>query len=58
MYIKQVDVNTKDVFMGNGWANWVRYERQGEEWVRVKGMTVARDMDAAIKRKLNAWHGR
>jgi hypothetical protein len=48
MYIKSVDVNNKDVFLGKGWENWCRYSRVEGRWTRTKGLRP----DHAIHRKI------
>lgn len=48
MYIKSVNANMKDVFLGKGWDNWCRYELQENRWVRTGGLRP----DHAIHRKI------
>jgi hypothetical protein len=48
VYIKSVDENTKDVFLGKGWANWVRYTMKEGRWVRTAGLRP----DHTIHRKI------
>lgn len=38
MYIKTLNHNTKDVFLGKGWDNWVRVTRSGDKFLRTDGM--------------------
>lgn len=48
MYIKSVNANMKDVFLGKGWDNWCRYELVDGRWTRTKGLKP----DHAVHRKI------
>ena len=60
MFIKSVDLNAKDIFLGKGWENWVRYSRNNpsDPWKREKGMLPTPETDAQIIRKLTEWDER
>lgn len=57
MYIKSVDVVTKDIFLGNkGWDNWTRYSFVDGKWVQTKGLRVDAKVHSVIVDKITTWN--
>lgn len=56
MYIKTVDENTKDVFLGKGWLNWCRYEYKDGRWNRTKGLRPDHNIHRKIVEKIEGFH--
>lgn len=55
MYVKPVDVDTRDVFLGKGWENWVRYRKVAGFWKRVGGLSPNYETEQQILRRLDSW---
>ena len=49
MYIKRLDANTLDVFWGNGWYNWARFEVSGKNLKKIGGQHVPSQVVSALK---------
>lgn len=59
MYIKTVDNTHKDVFIGRGWKQWVRYENKPKAgWLPTVGFMPNKDLHDKIVEKLKAWEVR
>ncbi len=59
MFIKSVSADCKDVFLGRGWENWVRYERDASgKWHATKGLRPDKTINDKIVHKLTTWQQR
>jgi hypothetical protein len=52
MFIKTIDHNTKDVFLGKGWDNWVRVTKTDNKFLRTAGMTITMDVTNKINDRI------
>jgi len=56
MFIKSINANAKDIFLGTkGWDNWTRYERVEGQWKQTKGLRVDDGTHRAIVSILTSW---
>lgn len=55
MLIKTIDRSTKDVFLGKGWLNWVRYAKTSKGWEPVKGLRPNKETHEQIVKKITEW---
>lgn len=55
MFIKSVNENVKDVFLGNGWSNHVRIQRDGDQFLRTSGMHVTPDVVTKISNRIKSF---
>ena len=55
MFVKSVDVHVRDVFLGKGWENWVRYSKESGNWKRVGGLAPNFETEQQILRRLDSW---
>lgn len=51
MLIKRIDSREFDVFWGNGWTNWARFELADGKLHKVKGMGVPYPVVTALKKR-------
>lgn len=57
MYIKHVDVNTKDIFLGNkGWDNWTRFSCVNGVWQQSAGLKVDERVSRLIVDRITTWN--
>ena len=52
MYIKSVNQNVKDVFLGKGWENHVRMAKQGDKFLRTSGIFITGDVTSKINDRI------
>ena len=55
MFIKTVNHNTKDVFLGKEWDNWVRVTRSGDKFLRTDGMHCPHPVLQKINDRIKAF---
>lgn len=52
MLIKRLDWNTFDVFVGEGWDNWIRVRLDNNEVTRVSGFPLSKHFKGVLKSRL------
>lgn len=49
-HVIKVDHNLYDVFTGDGWLNWSRFEKRGPHLLLVKGLPVSKEVYSELKK--------
>jgi len=55
MFIKSVDVHVRDIFLGKGWENWIRYSKASGHWKRIGGLGPNYETEQQILKRLDSW---
>jgi hypothetical protein len=52
MLIKKLDWNTYDIFVGEGWDNWIRVRVENDDVARVAGFPLSKHFRGVLKNRL------
>lgn len=55
MFIKSVNNDVKDIFLGKGWDNHVRITRNGDTFLRTSGMHLSPDVLTKISSRIKSF---